>query len=57
MVKDKQQVRFAVSYTDEERRFARPQFTSERAVDTSRLGIWLGLATVLWLLIALAAFI
>ena len=57
MVKDKQQVRFAVSYTDEERRFARPRFTSERAVDTSRLGIWLGLATVRWLLIALAAFI
>ncbi|OWK31932.1 hypothetical protein [Sphingomonas mucosissima] len=57
MVKDKQQVRFAVSYTDEDQRFARSRLTSERAVDTSRLGIWLGLATMLWLLIALAAFI
>ena len=57
MSKDRKQVRFAMSYIDEERRFTRPRFTAERAVETSHLGIWLGLATLLWLLIAIPALI
>lgn len=57
MANDRKHVRFLQSYLDEERRFGRPRLTSERAVETSNVGIWLGLATLLWLLIALAAFI
>ncbi len=57
MNKDRKQVRFVMSYKDEARRFGRPRFTAERAVETSNLGIWLGLATLLWLLIAIPALI
>lgn len=58
MANDKKRVRFVLSCSDEHRRFARPRFTAERAVETANLGIWLGLAALLWMvLIAFAALI
>ena len=50
------QVQFAMSYMDEDRSPAQPRLTSERAVETANLGIWLSLAALLWLLIAIAIF-
>lgn len=57
MNKDRKQVWFAMSYKDEAQRFGRPRLTAERVVETSHLGVWLGLATLMWLLIAILALI
>ncbi len=56
MNRSRRVVRFAMSNEVEQQRARRATFTPERAVDSSNVGIWLGLAAVLWTLIALPAF-
>lgn len=56
MSNGRKQVRFAISYTDEDRSPERPALTSERGLERANIGIWLALAALLWLLIAIAIF-
>jgi hypothetical protein len=50
----KKQVRFALSRSQDNHLLSPARITSERALETVNLGIWLGLAAPLWLLIVLA---
>lgn len=56
MNKSRRVVRFALSHDVERPQVPRVRLTSEREFDTSRVGVWLGLAAILWSLIAIPAF-
>lgn len=56
MNKSRRVVRFALSHDVECPQVPRVRLTSERELETSRVGVWLGLAAILWSLIAIPAF-